>query len=134
MEREKMVAEAVNRMHRLKMLNNPIREFEKDGILNKSENGGILYWLDDNEKEIVKSIEEKLGGVLIYHVILSRTNLGTMYSFLFVETDEKEWDTTHENMDNEECIAYVFNKEAPDCSELGYIGIKPSLGGVRRTW
>ena len=46
MEREKMVAEAVNRMHRLKMLNNPIREFEKDGILNKSENGGTcIGWM-----------------------------------------------------------------------------------------
>ena len=54
---------------RIKMLNlhpNAVREFVKDGKVNRSDYakvgpivGGALFWLTDEEKAMVKAIEDK---------------------------------------------------------------------------
>ena len=47
MEKAKQKQEAIARMKLLKLHGNVIREFEKEGIVNLSENGGFLYWLNE---------------------------------------------------------------------------------------
>ena len=58
-KKEKMMQEAVKRMEALHIISNVISEF-KEGIINKSEYGGFLYWLNDKEKDLVKNFKKIL--------------------------------------------------------------------------
>ncbi len=131
--REKQKAEAVKRLKMLVTLPQPIREFEEEGKINLSENGGLLYWLNDEEKGIVDAYE-KSQGIVVYHVIKSMTNIGKLYSLLFVSRYEEEWSEDDDLLRNGECYAYVVNASYPDCTDLGSIGVAPKNGGVVRTF
>ena len=128
---EKAKKEAIERMKILKLFRNAITDFKDDDRLNKSEDLGFLYWLYDEEEEMVKKFEKEHECV-VYHVILSRTNIGTMYSLLYVSLDDEEWEEDRADLQNGQVLAYVVNKTDPECSEIGYIGIKPQIGGLVR--
>lgn len=128
---EKAKKEAIERMKILKLFKNVITDFKDDDRLNKSEDLGFLYWLYDEEEEMVKEFEKEHECV-VYHVILSRTNIGIMYSLLYVSLDDEEWEEDRTDLQNGQVLAYVVNKAAPECSEIGYIGIKPQIGGLVR--
>lgn len=130
---EKAKEEAVKRLECLKVHKNVLKEFKKEGVLNKSENMGILYWLDDEEKAIVDWFEKKNKAVA-YHVIHQHTDIGELYNILYVILDDSEWEMDHEDLARGHALAYVVNKTMPDCSEFGYIGVKPLIGGVAKTW
>ena len=70
MTREQQKIEAITRMKALELHNNAIREFDKEDLINLSENYGALYWLHENQKEYVKEFEQKYNAV-VYHVIRS---------------------------------------------------------------
>ena len=129
--REKQVEEAVARMKLFGILKTPINEFKKDGVINRSENG-ILYWLDDEEKQMVADFEQDNGGV-VYHVIKTLSNIGLMYSLLYVSKHTEEWEMDRADIQEGRAFVYVVNKDMPDCSEFGTIGIRPLFGGVLRT-
>ena len=131
--KERQIEEGVKRMRMLRMMHNPIREFEKHGLLNLSENGGYLYWLDDSERDMVANFEKEHDAT-VYHVIKSFTSFDVMYSLLYVSKYEEEWEQDTEDIKDGMALAYVVNVDMPDCSEFGTIGIAPSIGGVRRTW
>lgn len=128
---EKAKKEAIERMKILKLSRNAITDFKDDDRLYKSEDLGFLYWLYDDEEEMVKKFEKEHECV-VYHVIPSRTNIGTMYSLLYVSLDDEEWEEDRADLQNGQVLAYVVNKAAPECSEIGYIGIKPQIGGLVR--
>lgn len=128
---EKAKKEAIERMKILKLSRNAITDFKDDDRLYKSEDLGFLYWLYDDEEEMVKKFEKEHECV-VYHVILSRTNIGTMYSLLYVSLDDEEWEEDRADLQNGQVLAYVVNKAAPECSEIRYIGIKPQIGGLVR--
>ena len=130
--REKMVAEGVKRMKMLKMLDQPIKEFKEEGKLNLSERG-MLYWLDEEQEQMVREIEEEIEGV-VYHVIHDYTNLGEMFSLMYVSKYKEEWEMDHEDLKEGRALCYIVNASMPDCSEMGTIGVKPLWGGVARTW
>lgn len=130
-ERQKQVA--IERMKKLGIMEQPIKEFEEDGKVNLSDNGGLLYWLNDEEQKMVDDFEEENNG-LVYHVIKSRTTIGLMYALLYVSEYEEEWEMDMEDLGTGQALAYVVNKDMPDCSEFGTIGIEPSIGGLIRTW
>lgn len=71
---EQKKIEALERMRTLKLYPNIIKEFEKENIVNMSENGGFLYWLTDEQKEIVSDFEAE-HDALVYHVIHDFTGL-----------------------------------------------------------
>lgn len=136
---EQMKEEAFKRMRMLKLHENVLKDFEK-GVLNKSERqnaifNGILYHLNEEEEEDViqkiKEFEEKYGGI-VYHVIMTNTQNGLMYSCLYVSKHDDEWDMDNEDLKQGYCYAYVYNKDCPDCSEVGSIGIRPVNGGLER--
>ena len=95
MERTKQKQEANARMKLLKLHGNVIREFEKEGIVNLSENGGFLFWLDSDQQAIVDKFEAE-HDALVYHVIRSFTEFGELYALLYVSKDEDEWDYSDE--------------------------------------
>ena len=131
--RVKQKEQAIERMKKLGIMEQPIKEFEDEDKLNLSEVAGYLYWLDDDEKEMVKKFEEE-NNALVYHIIKTNTNIGMLYNLLYVSEHVEEWDMDMDDLSEEQAFAYVLNKTMPDCSEFGTIGIKPSVGGLIRTW
>ena len=129
----KQKEEALKRMKKLKLHPNPIREFKKEGKLNASERMGALIWLTEEEQEKVREFEEEYGG-LVYHVIHQYTNIGELYSYLYVSKYEEEWHIDNTDLDYGQALAYVYNASDPILSEIGTIGIKPCAGGVIRTF
>lgn len=124
--------EAIKRMKLIKLHENPIREFKAEGRLNLSENGGILYWLDEKQQECVKEFETKYNA-LVYHVIHDFTEFGELLSFLYVSDSEDEWEYDRDDLKQGYAYAYVKNLDDDVCSEFGSIGIKPQFGGLVRT-
>ena len=131
--RTKQKAQAVERMKKLGIMEQPVKEFEDEGKLNLSENGGLLYYLNEDEQKMVDDFEKENNG-LVYHVIKSRTTIGPMYALLYVSEYLEEWKMDMEDLEEGQALAYVVNMDMPDCSEFGTIGIKPSVGGLIRTW
>ena len=124
--------EAIKRMKKLDIYTQAIKEFEKDNMLNKSESGGILFWLDENEQEMVKEFEEKYNAT-VYHLIHNYTEYGELYSFLFVSQYKDDWDYDDEDLNNNRSLVYVKNIDEDAFSEFGTIGIRSQFGGLIRT-
>lgn len=107
--------------------------------------GGILYDLSDNIKEVVKDFEDK-HNALVYHIVQTPTNLGNMWAFLYVSSDEDTVAYDDEcmqyelknikdgNDDSIEIHSYVYNETDPWLSEFGYIRVREVAGGLIRTW
>lgn len=131
-DRAKMVEEAVGRMCRLRMMPQVITRFRRQGEVLKSEVAGILYDLNDEEKKAVADWEEESGGI-VYAAILNNMVFGRCLSLLYVSAEEEEWELEREDLEEKVPLAYVANLDAPDCSELGSIGIASVNGGLART-
>ena len=125
--------EAIKRMEVLDIYGPTINQFEFDGIVNCSEPPlGANYWLDDEQKKIVREFEEE-HNALVYFAIKAYTKFGIMDAFLFVSDYPEEWVLDNNDIKNGYAYAYVYNYDAPECSEIGMIGIKPVFGGLVRT-
>lgn len=131
MIREKQKNEAIKRMKILKLYENIIKEFEEENKLNLSESIGVLYWLKEEEKELVEEFENENGG-LVYHLIRSLTDFGELYSIFYVSKYEEEWDMDLEDLKNNIAFVYVKNLNDELSSEFGSIGFKKSIGGLVR--
>ena len=132
MTREQQKSEAITRMKALKIHSNAIREFDKEDLVNLSESYGILYWLDENQKEYIKEFEQKYNAV-VYHVIRNNTEFGELLAYLYVSNDEDEWGYDRNDLKDGYACAYVKNLDEEAFSEFGSIAIKPSFGGLIRT-
>ena len=128
----KQKQEAIERMKMLKIYSQAIKEFEKDNVINVSEHGGILFWLDNEQQAMVKRFEEKYNAV-VYHIIHNYTEFGELYSLLYVSQHENEWDYDKDDIKHNIALCYVVNKDEENFSEFGSIGINPQYGGVIRT-
>lgn len=130
--------EAVKRMEELKLLPAIIKEFEKDDVIYYSENFDNQYfksrlsWVSNNE-ELMKKVEcfEKQTNNLVYHVQLTHTEIGDMYSFMYVSSAKDEWEMDMEDLQDNRCFVFVWNG---DIEEYGSIGIQSIMGGVTRIW
>ena len=128
----KQRTEALKRMELLKLHENVIDDFKEIALLNQSELGGILYWVEGEMEKKIREWEEKTGN-LVYHVIHDYTEFGELLSLLYVSTYEDEWESDREDIQNGYALAYVMNLTDDWCSEYGSIGIRPQWGGVVRT-
>ncbi len=127
--------EAVIRMKEWGIFEPTIKQFEDEGVISQSEPpmGGI-YWLDEEQLKRVREFEEK-NNALVYHVIHSFTTYGEMESYLYVTDYEEEWPEDHEDIKAGQQLVYVYNRDMPDCSEFGSIGIaRTSADGLLRRW
>ena len=132
MTREQQKIEAISRMKTLNLHSNAIKEFEKEDLINISESYGVLYWLNESQKEYVKEFEQEFNAV-VYHVIYNNTEFGELLAFLYVSNDEDEWGYDRDDLKDGYACAYVKNLDEAAFSEFGSIGIKPSFGGLIRT-
>lgn len=130
--KENMKKEVLDRMEMLGLHENIIKEFKEEEILNKSlSEDGFLFYLDDEEEEMIKEWEDRCGG-MAYHAIRTETNIGPMLSILYVSKHEEEWELDREDIINDYAIAYVININDPCCSEAGGIALQKINGGLRR--
>ena len=131
MTRNEKKAEALKRMRMLHLHDNVVREFEQEDKLNLSEHGGFLYWLNEDQKEVVAQFEEKYNAV-VYHVVHDYTEFGELLSLLYVSDESEEWEYDLEDVKDGYPYAYVKNLTDDWCSEFGRIGIKSQIGGLMR--
>ena len=129
---EEKKTEALERMKMLNLYPNIIREFERDNTLNLSENGGFLYWLDDQQKEYVSEFETE-HNALVYHVIHNYTEFGELLTFLYVSDSKDEWGFDRADLKDGYACAYVKNLDEEAFSEFGSIAFKQQFGGLVRT-
>lgn len=139
MFKEKQKEEALKRMKALNLMPQVIEDFKKNDKIYYSERqnrifNAVLYWIDNDEKyvEIVKKFESKTKS-LVYHCQLTHLEFGDCLSLLFVSANEEDWPTENELLKQGVAFAWVENLDDEWCSEMGSIGIKPSMGGVVRT-
>lgn len=132
---EEKKAEALDRMKKLGIFPQTIRQFETDGFISISEPPfGAFYWAEGNDLERIRQFEAEYNA-LVYLVIRSYTNIGKMDSMLFVSDYPEEWEMDRNDMKHQQQVAYVYNHDAPDCSEIGAIGYEGTpAAGLRRTW
>lgn len=129
---EEMKAEAVKRLRMLGVMENPvIRDFQTSGKIYRSESGGILYDLDEQAQEAV-DVFQKEWNYLPYAVIVSYTEIGTMYTVLFVSPNKEEWPGERPDTRDGFCYAYVYNADDPMLSELGGVLVEGANGGLCR--
>lgn len=83
-------------------------------------------------KKAVADWEEESGGI-VYAAILSNMVFGRCLALLYVSAEDEEWELDREDLEGRVPLAYVANLDAPDCSELGSIGIASANGGLVRT-
>ena len=128
--REKQKAEAIKRMKKLRIIKDAIKQFEEEDIVMISENG-FLYWLDDEQKKVVKEFEDEYDA-LVYIVIHSRTSFGELYSMMYVSKYEEEWSMDNDDLKEGYAVAYVKNLDDDWCSEIGSIVVQNRFGGLVR--
>lgn len=128
---EKKKQEAIKRMQTLKIFPQTIQQF-KGGQVSYSEPPlGANYWLDDEQKEIVKKFEEE-HNALVYFVTRSYTEFGMLDSLLYVSDYEEEWEMDREDIQDGYALAYVYNYDIPEYSEFGSIAVQNRFGGLVR--
>ena len=123
---------ALNFIKQLGMHENVLAEFNA-GTINASESGGILYWANEHETETVTKLQS--DGKVVWHIIRGIFVLGGVdeceMTCYLLATDEDTDRLVFEDGDYE-VFAYVENLSWPDCSEYGYIYVRPSFGGLVR--
>ena len=131
---EEKKAEAVKRLHALGILPETVRQFEKDGKISVSEPPiGGLYWVTEEDLAHIREVEKDYR-CLVYFVIRSFTNFGTLDSYLFVSDYPEEWKEDWEDMEDHIICAYVYNHDDPQFSEMGSVGYykTPAASILRR--
>jgi hypothetical protein len=129
--RIKQELEAEERIKKLNLHPNAVKEFMEGRKLNLSERG-MLYWLNDDEEQMVREWEDETGNI-VYHVIKNNLEFGLCYSFLYVSKNEDEWADDNVDLEDGYPLVYVKNVDDDFSSEYGSIGIKSFMGGVIRT-
>lgn len=133
--REEKKIEAIARMKARGIYAPIVKQFEKEDLVSESAPPlGACFWLNEEQLARVREFEEQ-NNALVYHVIHSYTNIGEMESYLYVSDYPEEWERDRQDIGEGSQLVYVVNKDAPDCSEFGSIGIAlTAAAGLRRTW
>ena len=128
---------AINAMKKLNIFTPYIKEFKGNGTVTLFRRF-IGYHIEEyNEPELLTAIREfeQKTGSLVYAVTEENTEFGFLYSFLCVPKYEEEWGREIESAGNYQIAwAYVYNKDCPDFSEFGSIGVQSAYGGIRRIY
>lgn len=127
--------EAIARMKKWGIYPPTIKQFENENLVSESAPPfGACFWLNDEQKERVRRFEET-HNALVYHVIHSYATFGELESYLYVSDYKEEWEYDRDDIEAGQQVVYVENLDAPQCSELGSIGIKRTIAaGLVRVW
>lgn len=94
---------------------------------------GCLYWISDEEKKMIEKFEKE-RNIKVYHLILSHTNIGEMYSLLYVSQYPEEWDMDKESLKMGQPCVCAFIKDDDYNVDFGSIVISSGSGGLIRTY
>lgn len=123
--------EIIDRMELLQLHKNVIEDFRQTNKLNRSENFGMLYWLTDEEKQLVKTFEKENAGTIVYHIIKTITqDLEIVYDLLYVTEDIEDWTIDREYLQDDLVLSYTITENP----ESGFIKIKKINGGLIREY
>lgn len=123
--------EIIDRMELLQLHKNVIEDFRQTNKLNRSENFGMLYWLTDEEKQLVKTFEKENTGTIVYHIIKTITqDLEIVYDLLYVTEDIEDWTIDREYLQDDLVLSYTITENP----ESGFIKIKKINGGLIREY
>lgn len=133
--REDKKTEAIARMKMLGIFPETIKQFAKKDLVSISEPPvGAFFWVEGDELEEMRKWEQE-HNALVYVIVRSYTTLGQMDSCLYVSDYKEEWEEDMEYLKQGEVYAYVINRDMPDCSEIGCIGVKRTIAaGLARVW
>ncbi len=148
---EKRVEEAVKRLNNLEIESSIVKEFESNDVVTMSEIMGLLFFANEDERELIAKLEERYD-IKIYHGIMNNTEIGKMYSFLYVSESEEEWEadlqdtltplkmstvdfnkSTHKNREYYNVYA-LCGIEGSGMFEFGSIGVAKRIGGLQRIY
>lgn len=128
---EKKKQEAIKRMKALDIYSETIKQF-KGGMVSCSEPPlGANYWLDEDQRKIVKGFEEE-HNALVYLVVRSYTEFGKLDALLYIPDYEDEWEMDREDIKDGYVMAYIYNYDVPYFSEIGSIVVQSRFGGLVR--
>lgn len=139
MAKETLMRKQAVKMLKLLNVKKPIiKEFETKSRIGLSDQGLGCY-LSRNvpwEKEILNEIDrfENRTGNLVYHVIHSETQYGTIWNLLYVSKYSDEWSDMMSLAREGLVYAYAYNETYPELSEAGSIKVEadPFWGGLYR--
>lgn len=132
--REDKKIEAVKRMRAMGIISDAIKQFLNDDKVMVSEPPlGGLYYLNDEQKKMVQDFENEWNG-LVYLVVRSYTNFGTMDSLFYVGDHKEDWEMDNADIKGNYSCVYVVNHDMPDGSEFGTIMFKSVGGGILRVF
>lgn len=129
--KENKKKEALQRMKALGIYSESIKQFERGMVSYSEPPMGANYWLDDEQKAIIKKFEEEYNA-LVYFGIRSYTEFGKLDSFLYVSDNEEEWFMDNADIQEGYAVAYVYNHDVPEYSEIGSIAVRERFGGLVR--
>ena len=135
---EEKKAEAIERMKALGIFPQTIKQFKDEGYISISEPPlGAFYWAEGEDLERIRQFEHE-HDALVYVVIRCYfKELGKTDAYLFVSDYAEEWETDRQSINHPEdgLFAYVYNRDAPWCSEMGDIGVARTVAaGLQRIW
>ena len=135
---EEKKAEAIERMKALGIFPQTIKQFKDEGYISISEPPlGAFYWAEGEDLERIRQFEAE-HDALVYVVIRCYfKELGKTDAYLFVSDYAEEWETDRQSINHPEdgLFAYVYNRDAPWCSEMGDIGVARTVAaGLQRIW
>ena len=86
----------------------------------------MIREVKDKEKELIKAINEfeKEYNAYVYHIVYNDTNIGQLYTMLYVSSHEEEWASDRADIKEKQLYAYVWNRTDNYCSEIGLVGIE----------
>ena len=119
--REQKKCEALTRMKMWGIYLPTCMQFEKEDLVSESAPPlGACFWLDAEQ---------------LARVIHCFTTFGELENYLYVSDHPEEWEDDRNDIKSGQQLVYVVNKDMPDCSEFGSIGIAvTAAAGLRRTW
>lgn len=86
----------------------------------------MIREVQKKETELIKAINEfeKEYNAYVYHIVYSNTNIGQLYTMLYVSSHEEEWVSDRADIKEKQLYAYVWNRTDNCCSEIGLVGIE----------
>ena len=136
---KKQKTEAIKMLRALGLMKEVRDAYDNDGVVYYSERQNklfpaVLYFLHDKEEyAAAKERFEAETGAVVFHCILTHTEFGDLLDMLYIPKEETDWLSMERGAREGEFVSYCLNL-SDGFAEAGYIGVRPALGGLMRTW
>ena len=118
--------EAVARMQALGIFPKTVDQFRRGHRVSISMPPmGAFFWAEGDDLKHIKEFEKEYN-CLVYMVIRTYTELGTLDSYLYVSDYREDWLVERGDLAQGILYAYVYNLQEPMYSEFGSIGVVPT--------